>query len=374
MQKKTTKKTETTRRNLTTALLVGTCLAFSAGAIDAKEYILTGLKPDKLALVDTGARKLERTYVVPDAAPGILTVTPAPDGSRAYALVNRWESISGIDLDSGKQVFRANFSGDGRRVKGMFGMDVSPDGREIAVFQSPVKMELGEYRVEDTYIAIYDTGAGLDAKPVRSFPAPRRTAILAYSTDGNKLYAIGWDVVVFDPRSGKQLGVHSIRNWGRANFTEPDVLDVWPQWEQAQVFSTPYFTVATDKAEDDPAAYRMGMATLDLSNDKFVMNEYEDFAVIIFSTVVNPVKRNEVFGTYTQLSKIDIAENKLVDRIDLDHTYYAINISSDGKEVYVGGTMDDIGVYDSATLKKIGSIKFPGGEDMALSSLRIINR
>ncbi|MCP4769045.1 MAG: quinohemoprotein amine dehydrogenase subunit beta [Gammaproteobacteria bacterium] len=366
--------TGTMQLNLAGAVLVTMCLVFITGSVEAKEYILTGLKPDKLALVDTKARKLARTYVVPDAGPGPLTITPAPDGSRAYALVNRWESVSGIDLDSGKQVFRANFSGGGRRVKGMFGMDVSPDGNEIAVFQSPVKLDPGEYRVEDTYIAIYDTGDGIDAKPVRTFPAPRRTAILTYSTDGKKLYAIGWDIVIYDPRTGKQLGVHPIRNWQRANFTEPDVLDVWPQWEQAQVFSTPYFTVATDKAEDDPAAYRMGMATLDLNNDKFVMNEYENFAVIIFSTVVNPVRRNEVFGTYTQLSKIDIAENKLVNRIDLDHTYYAINISSDGKELYVGGTMDDIAIYDSETLKKIGSIKFPGGEDMALSSLRIINR
>ena len=70
----------------------------------AKEYILTGLKPNKLVLVDAKARKLERTYEVPDAGPGLLTITPAPDGSRAYALVNRWESVSGIDLDSGKQL------------------------------------------------------------------------------------------------------------------------------------------------------------------------------------------------------------------------------------------------------------------------------
>ncbi|MEZ5583928.1 MAG: hypothetical protein R3F37_15380 [Candidatus Competibacteraceae bacterium] len=43
----------------------------------------------------------------------------------------------------------------------------------------------------------------------------------------------------------------------------------------------------------------------------------------------------------------------MIKRIDLDHTYYAINISSDGKELYLGGTMDDIAIYDSATLEKI---------------------
>jgi hypothetical protein len=36
--------------------------------------------------------------------------------------------------------------------------------------------------------------------------------------------------------------------------------------------------------------------------------------------------------------------------------------------------MDDIGVYDSNTLEKIDSIKIPSGNDMALASLRMINR
>jgi hypothetical protein len=69
-----------------------------------------------------------------------------------------------------------------------------------------------------------------------------------------------------------------------------------------------------------------------------------------------------------------MTQGKLLNRVDLDHTYYAINISGDGKEVYVGGTMDDIGVYDSNTLEKIDSIKIPSGNDMALASLRMINR
>ncbi len=242
------------------------------------------------------------------------------------------------------------------------------------MFLAPVRLERDEYIVEDTHVAIYDTAAGLDAQPVRTFKAPRRTAILAYSQDGSKLYAVGWDAVVLDPRSGRQIGVHPIRNWRRPNHTEPDVLDVWPQWEQAQMFSTPYFTVRTDKSEDDPEAYRMGMATIDLRSGEFVMDDYEAFQVIIFSTVVNPVRRNEVYGVYTQLSKIDIAADKLLKRVDLDHTYYAVNVSGDGKEIYVGGTMSDIGVYDSETLEKVGSIEFPGREDMALASLRMINR
>jgi quinohemoprotein amine dehydrogenase beta subunit len=349
-------------------------LVLSSQAVFAGEYILTAHKPDQLVLIDAKARKVENSFTVPNAGPGVLTVTPSRDGKMGYAIANKWESVSGIDLDSGKEVFRANFSSGDIRAKAMFAMDVSPDGKELAVFLSPVKLGLGEYEVQDTHIAIYNTADGLDAKPVRTFPAPRRTALLIYSNDGSKLYAGGWDFVAYDPKTGKQTGVHKARNWGRADRTEPDILDVWPQWEQAGMFSTPYFTVRTDKAEDDPAAYAMGMLTLDLETDEFVMEEYENFAVVIFSTVVNPVRRNEVYGVYTQLSKIDIEKNELVARKNLDHTYYAINVASDGSELYVGGTMDDIGIYDTETLDKIGEIKIPNGGDMALASLRMIQR
>lgn len=361
-------------RGMKTALMLALAGAMAAPLTAfGADYILTGQKPDKLVLIDAKARSIVKTHTIPNAAPGLLTITPSPDGKRGYAIVNRWESVSGIDLDSGEEVFRADFSTDDTRTKAMFGMEVSPDGSELYVFLSPVRLKLGEYEVGETHIAVYDTSHGIGAKPVRTFPAPRRTAILASSTDGSRLYAIGWDAVVFDPATGEQIGVHKIRNWGRENFTEPDVLDVWPQWEQADVFSTPYFAIRTDKAEDDPAAYAMGMLTLDLETDEFVMEEYENFEVIIFSTALNPVRRNEAYGVYTQLSKIDLDKDELVKRVDLPHTYYAVNVSSDGSELYAGGTMNDIAVFSTETLEQIDTIELPPS-DMALSSVRIIRR
>ena len=340
----------------------------------AKEYILTGVKPDQLALVDAKARKIERMYTIPDARPGALTIVPAPDGKLAFAVVNRWESIAGIDLDSGEQVFRADLSSGDLRVKAMFGMDVSADSKELYVFMSPVKLGAGEYEVQDTYIAVFNIADGVGAQPVRTFPAPRRTAILAGSSDGSKLYAVGWDITAFDPKTGSVLNVHKIRSWERENYSEPDVLGVWPQWNQTDVYSNPYFTVRTDMNPEDPAAYKTGIFALDLSTDELRIQDFEDTAVVIFSSVINPANRDEAFAVYTQLSKIDMAKGELVNRVELDHTYYAINISGDGKEVYVGGTMSDIGVYDAATLEKIDSIEFSSGNDMALASLRVVNR
>ena len=355
------------------ALTALACLLGSASAV-AKEFILTAVKPDKVVLADPATREVVKTHRVPDAGAGIATVTPSPDGRIAYVLTNHWESVSGIDLDTGEEVFRADFSGDGMRVKGLLGMDISPDGKELYVMHSPVELLRDEYRVQDVYVGVYRTDAGLDAKPVRRLEVPRRTVILVMSNDGSKLYALSWDIEIFDPKTGEHLGTHPLRSWERLNYSEPDVLDVWPQWEQADMFSTPYYAVRTDKDPADPAAYKTGLATLDLETGEFTIRDFEDTAAVIFSTVMNPKRRNEVYGVYTQLSKIDAEKGELIARKDLEHTYYAINVSGDGEELYVGGTMDDIAVYDTRTLEKLGAIRIPGGGDMGIASMRMIDR
>lgn len=349
-------------------------LAGSPAEVGAKEFLVTGAKPDKLLVIDAKAREVVKTHTIPNAAPGLLTVTPSPDGKTAYAIVNGWESVSGIDLDSGKEVFRADFSKKGVRSKAMFGMDISPDGKELFVFLSPVKLGLGEYEVQDVHIAVYNTADGVGAQPVRTLPAPRRTALLLSSTDGTKLYAVSWDIVEMDPKTGKVTGTHKIRNWGRENYSEPDVLDVWPQFEQSGIFSTPYYAVRTDLSPDDPAAYKTGLVTLDLKTGAFEAEDFEDTSVVIFSSAINPVRRNEVYMVYTQLTKMDRDKHEVVKRIDLDHTYYCLNVSKDGSEIYLAGTMNDIAVYSTDSFERIGTIQVPGGADLALASIRVVDR
>lgn len=357
--------------------LVLTCLSLAAaGAAPglAKDYLLTGAKPDKLVMVDPAARKVEKACTVPDAGTGLLTITPAPDASTAYVIVNHWESVAGIDLDSCEQVFRADLSSGDERVKAPFAMDISPDGSELFVFQSPVRLLPGEYQVQPTRIAVYDTASGVGAEPIRTFEAPRRTIMLMLSNDGSKLYALSWDIYILDPQTGEEIGRHPLRTWDREHYSEPDVLDAWPQWDATHIFSSPYFAVRTDIDPNEAAAYKTGLVTLDLETGEFEAKDFEDTAVIIFSTVVNPVRLNEAYGVYTTLSKIDREQGELLERIDLDHTYYAINVSSDGSELYVGGTMSDIAVYDTETFEQLGKIEMPDGADQVLASLRLIQR
>jgi quinohemoprotein amine dehydrogenase beta subunit len=346
-----------------------------SGALPAqaqlKDYIITGVKPNKLVVIDAKARKVVNTFAIPKAAPGPATIAVSPDGKVAYVVVNRWESVSGIDLETGKQVFRADLSGGDERVKIMFGMDVSPDGKELAVFESPVKLGLGEYKVLPTRIAFYDTAT---SKRLRSIPAPRQVTILMYSKDGTKLYGMGRALYEINPADGTIIKENKTQGWSRANYSPPDILDVWTQFEQAGVFSTPYYAVRTDKKPDDPTAYITGILTLNLETGEFKLKDVENTDIFYFSTVVSPTDPNIVFGVYNNLAKLDIKNGKSLARIDLEHSYYDINISTDGKEVYVGGTMSDIAIYSTDTLKKLGNIKMPGGANMAISSMRIVQR
>jgi quinohemoprotein amine dehydrogenase beta subunit len=358
--------------------------AFLPSGATAKEYILTGIKPNTLVLVDPAARKVARSYPLPGGGSPLGIVT-SPDGKVAYTATNHWGSLIGIDLDSGRQVFGANFTqsendftADGPapqiRVRSVFGLEISPDGKELFVTEAPVRLRSDEYEVMDTRIAVYRSDAGLDAKPVRFLPVPRRTTNIMLSADGTKLYANSWDLYTLDAKDGKVLKVDKILNWDRPGFAPPDLFNVWNQFEQAKVFVSPYYANRTDLDPSNPAASRVGMLSLDLKTGAVRLAEFENFSTVMFSSVVNPVRRNEVFSVFKTLTKSDLDKNQVIKRINLPHAYYCINISGDGREVYLAGAGGDIAVYSTDTLKLLGHIEMPGGADMGGSWVRMVER
>jgi len=354
---------------------VTTIFAVATSGAAAKEYLVTSLHSNTMVLVDAKARKVEKTFPLP-SAPGNTpaTLVPSPDGKVIYVLHNRWETVSGIDLDSGKEVFRADLSQKGLRAKSTFAFAVSPDGKEIAIFVLPVKLLSGEYQVQDTYIAVYDASAGLAAKPIRTFPAPRRTTLMGYSPDGTRLYVMSWDIIVMDPKDGRVIGKHLVRHWERKNFGEPDTLAVWPLWGSSNVYTFPYGAPRTDRKPDAPDAMKSGIYTLDMATDKSSYKEFENSSVVLFSAAINPVRRKEAYSVYTTLSRIDIDKGKLLKRIDLEQTYYVVQVSNDGKELYLGGAGSTIAIHDSTTLKRLGTVQLPGGADQATATMRYFTR
>ncbi|HJV28238.1 MAG TPA: quinohemoprotein amine dehydrogenase subunit beta [Aromatoleum sp.] len=348
------------------------CVAASLPAF-AKEYLLTVTRPNNLHVIDPEKREVIRTIVLPgDGIPGAINVPK--DGKIAYVLTNRMESVVGVDLDTGKPVFRADFSTPQRRVKGFFAVAVSEDGKELYVHQAPVQLGRSEYKVEDTYIAVFDTADGMHAKPHRTFPAPRRISLLAPTGNPDHLIALGWDMYLFNTKTGKIEKTFPIRHWERPGIGEPDVLAMWGTYEQARMLSTPYFVAKTDVAPDSPEAFKAGIAVFDLDAETLKVKEFENAQTVMFSSVINPAARNEAFLVMNQLSKVDTDSGKLLKRVDLEQTFYAVNISGDGKDVYIGGALDKVAIHDAATLEKKGEIRLPGGADQSIGWMRVVNR
>jgi quinohemoprotein amine dehydrogenase beta subunit len=354
---------------LATTTVAFALMGATAPAARAGDLLITAAKPDRLYVIDAATRSVRSQFRIPDAGNGVATIVMSPNGRIAYALVDKMERIVGIDVHTGKTVFRAELSQSGERVKDFFGFTLTPDGRELIAYELPVLLKPSEYVVEEPRFAVFRTSAGLGAKPVRSFPAPRRVHMLLMRPSGQSFYAIGFDVYEYDVHSGKLLGTRGIIHWDLPGHSQPDLLAFWPVSEPTGVFTSPISSEAKTATGSEP---RGGLMLLDLASGALRFQDFESVATVIFSSVLAP-DRKFAYGAYTTLSKIDVEKGALAQRVDLDHTFYSINVATDGHELYLGGAMCDVAFYDPATLAKRALIKLPGCGDQALSSLRVVH-
>jgi len=356
------------------ALMAVCGIALFAGAMavhaaaSKSDLLLTGAKPDRLFVIDASSRSVRAEHRVEGAEGQIFTILVSPDQRTAYLLVARMERIVGVDIASGREVFRADLSSPQERVKDFFAMTLSPDGKELIAYEMPTRLEPSEYVVEEPRFAVFRTDAGLSAKPVRSFPAPRRVHMLLSRPSGKSFYALGFDLYEYGWHDGKLLGTRGVQKWDVPAHSQPDLLAFWPVTEPTGVFTSPIYTEVKQGADSVPTTALM---SLDLRSGALSYHDFEPLSALIFSSVLSP-DRKHAYGVYTQLTSIDVQGSRLEKRVPLDHTFYDVNVSSDGREIYLGGTNCDVAFYDAATLAKKAVLKLPGCTDQALSTLRVI--
>jgi len=362
----------TTLSGLAIAGLAMTAAMLPATA-NAKDYLVTIAKPGHLYVIDAAAREVTQDCRL-DFNTNPAVIAMSPDNRIAYILGGRWSDVYGVDIDSCDVVFSARQSSDHVRVKTIGSLAVSKDGRELYTVQNPVRLLPDRYEVMPPRLAVFDTAAGRDASPLRTFPAPRRLTIMATGRNG-KLYAAGHDIYEIDPQSGEVSVKIANASWERPKYSPPDVLAFWPIGSQNDEFLLLYTAAVFQSTKmQELADFVWGYQSVNLTTGEAKLADFASIEVLMFSAVRNHHKPNELFGVYTQLSKHDIDKNELIKRVDLPHTYYVLNISSDGREIYVGGTNDDIGIYDSGSLERVGEIRLPSGGDMGTSTLHVIQR
>ncbi|WP_246624572.1 quinohemoprotein amine dehydrogenase subunit beta [Oceanobacter mangrovi] len=327
------------------------------------EYLIMANRPNQIHVVDVASDSLYKSCPVPgDFGPGAQIM--APDHHTVYILSNHYKNLYGIDLDNCEVTFKAAMSQDyNERTISMYGFAVSPDGSELYVGQNPTKLYRDHYRVEDSRLAVYKTDAGLDAKPVRTFPLPRQTSLMMTGDNGD-LYIAGADIYKMDVNSGEYEVAIPSRNWTRPLYAQPDVLAIWPIQTWNKDFTILYTTAKfQDESYDmNTAEWIYGYFNVDLESGETTTQDFAEFTEIYFTGIKSPTDDNIMYGVLNNLAKYDIKEKKLLAKTPVDHSYYCLAISKDGKKVYTGGTFNDLNIYDADSLKQIGKLELPGGD------------
>jgi len=338
------------------------------------EYLMVANYPNNLNVVDLASDTVYKTCKLPDAfGPGTTQISP--DRRTAYILNNHYGTIYGIELDTCNVTFRAEMAqGENERAKSIFSFAVSADGKELYAVQNPTLINRDHYRIGEPRFAVYDTSAGLEAKPVRVFRAPRQAIIMQTGDDGS-VYLAGPNLYKVDVKSGTMTVALPIRDWQRPNHAPIDVLYAWPVQTPSRDFTLLYTTAKFQDEKQDMATaeYQYGFLNVNLKSGETEAREFGPLTEIYFTGIRSPKNRNIMYGLLHRLAKYDIAQQKLLQAAELDHTYYTVLTNQAGSRLYLTGTFNDIAVYDADSLTKIGQVRLPGG-DMVHSNGQVFVR
>lgn len=335
-----------------------------------RDYLAISSRNNILYLIDSKqdkvvhSCKLKGTY-----GPGALVISP--DGTKAYTLQDKFQAIYGYDLQTCENFFKASFNEGSARGIAMFSINISKDGKEIYTIYTPARKNIDSYDILDPVFAVFNPDDGLNAKAIRSFKAPRQTTIMMTSYSGN-VYVLGSNIYKINPKNGEIKIAAKLREWDRVNYSQPDAFAMWPIGNVSNEFLTMYSAAKFNDKEQsmENAQFVWGATRIDLKTDEVVQEDFANFETIMFTGITHPKDSNLLYGALTDLTKFDRKNKKVLKRVLLEHTYYCLNFATDGSRLYIGGTLNDIAVYDPENLEQLGKIMLPAG-DTGASTLQV---
>ena len=348
------------------------CVVGLVAETSAKEFILTSVRPNKLLLLDAADGRIVKTYKVAGQTIGSWSIVPSKTDDRVYVTTNNHQTILGIDLLSGQEVFKANLSQGDKRVRSIYGMDVSSNGKRLYAHVNPVRMKRDSLEVLDNQVLVFDTSTGLDSFALAAHAVPRRIQGLMVSSDDKSLYLLGRDYHQMDLDTGRIVRTFPVGSWQIAARTPGEVGGHWMSFEYSDIQTQAVYSVHTDRDPYSPQAYQTGLTLLNRKTGEFKTVDFEYTADLIFATAASH-RTPDVFGVYNSLVKIDSNAGKTVKRVPLEATYYTVNTSINGEVVFIGGGGCKVAGHDADNLKRIWGRDLPGCADQSFSWLRVVD-
>lgn len=243
--------------------------------------------------------------------------------------------IHKVDLAANKVVKTVDVNSGGWQ-RFIYGFDVAADGKTAYVGMLSRTTKAGEAVIGKPVVAQLDLETG---KILRSLDIPWGVASLTTVKGDQQVYAIGKDLYKIDV-AGKDMKV--AETWPmfekKMNF-----LPFWNYaWENGGVFMANYYTPEF-----------MGLLAIHKATGEIVDTPLDGVPCFAYSVIYSPDKK-KAYGVMDELNVIDV-EKKTYGPVVVNRegTAYGVNITSDGKKVYMAGGGPTTTVYDTETLKPI---------------------
>ncbi len=315
------------------------CTALLCSPLLAKDYLYVPVS-NALQIIDCDTDTVVKTLPVYNDY--IMQATYSHDGKRYYASAQH--SVYAFDTASQTLADTYRFSTELSKVT-IVGIAVSPDNGRLYLSANIVKKKqnIPKLNVVPPQLIVYDIA---ERKVVKNYPIPQMvTQILVLPNDEDRLLLLGADLVELNLKSGeitKRVGIMNPSDGEEGK----NALAIWDNSSPGDhgVFTSPYYT-----------AEGMGYFLIDRNSGDIRMLPGKD-VWFEYSTTLSP-DRKYLYGVMDELIQLDAATGETVKIVPVQQgTCYAVNITSDGKKLYVGPAGADVSVYDAQSLELIGVI------------------
>jgi DNA-binding beta-propeller fold protein YncE len=255
-----------------------------------------------------------------------------------YVTANR-HLIHKVSLAEDKVVATVDVSGDGWD-RFIFGFSMAGDDRTAYAGMMSRTTRDGEAVVGAPVVAQVDLASG---KIVRSVEVPWGVVALVRVKGGQQVYALGKDLYKIDAAGEALKIVETVpmfeKKW--------NILPFWDYtWENGGLAAANYYTPEI-----------MGLLTIDQETGAITDIPIQGDPVLAYSVIFAP-DRKTAYAVMDDINVIDLEHRKYGPAVPLEEgTSYAVNLSSDGKKIYVGSGGASVTVYDAKTLKPLKTLK-----------------
>lgn len=349
-------------------VLLGTALVLASGTAPAlgKDILLQGMLHNKFNVLDGDKDEIIATINTQGKKVTNFTWDPK-DLDKVYCITDWGQQIEQLDL-AGKKVVRTFRMGSGDVKVRALDIELNPANPNLLYALSLRQRWLSDEIVDMTpAVLVLDLTTG---KFVKEIEIPRGCTNIFFGNDGSEFYVTGRDVFVYDPMTGKQVNFLGLAHPTTTGVDPQISLNIWRLHDQSGMA----MVLVGSQNSANNLTYQ-GYYTIDLrkKSTEGSMKLVTDIGPLYnqFSAVVSP-DRKYYYMVLNKVEKRDFATNRLLATADVDKSYYTIQISSDGKKVYLGGGGDSILIYDTETMKLLKKLDTPG--DAVLTHFRVQKR